>query len=161
MTENATIIRVDEDHASGIWRSILIYVWRLVTRPEVVDEHQKYITKLVAGGPGPLAMMIVCEAKSEMPDAPTRTKLAGTLDAMAKVATCAAMVHEGTGFRGAAVRGVVTLLNTVARQPFPYKSFGTVDAAANWMLTIHDDGKGRIPVVDLVGVVSRLRTLTR
>ena len=158
--ESATTIKADRDHCSGIWRNVLIYVWRGTTRPEVVDESRRYVEGHIAKARGPLAMMIITEAQSQMPDSPTREKLASVLTAMAPVATCAAMVHEQTGFRGAAVRGIVTVLNTLARQPFPYKSFGDVETASTWLATIHNDGKGPIAASDLIGVVSRLRATT-
>jgi hypothetical protein len=161
MTENATLIKADQDHCAAIWRGVLVYVWRKTTRPEVVDEHRKYIENHIAKGRGPLAMVIIIEAQTEVPDGPTREKLAGLMQAAGPVGTCAAMVYEGTGFRGAAVRGVVTVLNTLARQPFPYKAFGHMDAAAAWLTTIHADGKGPITAADLVGVVGRLRASTQ
>jgi hypothetical protein len=158
--ENATILRADQDHCSGIWRNVLIYVWRNVTRPDAVEESRRYVEGHIAKARGPLAMVIITEAQSQMPDGPTREKLAAVLTAMAPAATCAAMVHEQTGFRGAAVRGIVTVLNTLARQPFPYKSFGDVETASSWMATIHTDGKGAIAAADLIGVVGRLRSST-
>lgn len=83
------------------------------------------------------------------------------LQAAAPVGCCAALVFEGTGFRAAAVRGVVTVLNTLARQAYPYKSFGTVDAGATWVASMHNDGKGgTIRAADLISVVAPLRTAT-
>ena len=158
--ENAAIVKADQDHCCGIWRNILIYVWRKTTRPEVVDEHRRYVENHVAKGRGPLAIVCIIEDKTEVPDGPTRDKLAGVLQAMGPLGTCGAMVYEGTGFRGAAVRSVVSVLNALARQPFPYKSFAHIEAAAPWLATIHNDGKGPVTAADLIGVVARLRAAT-
>lgn len=158
--ESAAILKADRDHCAGIWRNVLIYVWRGITRGDAVDESRKYVEGHIAKARGPLGMVIITEAQVQIPDSPTREKLAGVLTAMAPVATCAAMVHEQTGFRGAAVRGIVTVLNTIARQPFPYKSFGDVETASSWLATIHNDGKGPVAASDLIGVVGRLRAST-
>ncbi len=162
MAENATILKADKDHCCAIWRNVLIFVWREVTRPATVDEHRKYIENHVAKHRGPLSLFVITEPKSEMPDSPTREKLAGLLQAAAPVGCGAALVFEGTGFRGAAVRGVATLLNALARQPYPYKSFGTVEAGASWLAAIHVvDGKtGAISAADLIAVVANLRSTT-
>ena len=44
-----------------------------------------------------------------------------------------AVVHEGTGFRAAAVRSVVTGLAMMANLPYPHKVFATVDDAGRWL----------------------------
>ena len=44
-----------------------------------------------------------------------------------------AVVHEGSGFRAAAVRSVVTGLAMMANLPYPHKVFANVDDAARWL----------------------------
>jgi hypothetical protein len=159
MGENATIIKADKDHCFAIWRNVLIFVWRGVTRRETCDDHRQYIEGHVAKGRGPLSLFVITEHQVELPDSGTREKLASVLQAAAPVGCCAALVFEGTGFRGAAVRGVASMLNALTRQPFPYKSFGTVEAGATWVASMHGKG-GSIPVAELVSAVASLRTAT-
>jgi hypothetical protein len=161
MGESATILRADKDHCCAIWRNIMIFVWRGVTRPETVDEHRKYIEGHIAKGRGPLSLFVITEAQVEIPDGATREKLAALLQAAGPVGRGAALVYEGAGFRGAAIRGVATVLNALARQAFPYKSFGSVEEAASWLTPIHADGKtGTIRPADLVSVIAPLRAVT-
>jgi hypothetical protein len=159
MAENPTIIKVDKDHCCAIWRNVLIFIWREVTRPATVDEHRKYIESHVAKHRTPLSLFVITEPKIEIPDSATREKLAALLLAAAPVGCGAALVFEGGGFRGAAVRGVSTVLNALARQPYPYRSFGTVESGATWLGSIHVvDGKaGAVSAADLIATVNTVR----
>ena len=162
MAENATILKADKDHCCAIWRNVIIFVWRGVTRPEAVDEHRAYIEGHVAKRRGPLSLFVITEPQSEMPDSVTRQKLAALLQAAGPVGCGAALVYEGTGFRGAAVRGVATVLNALAKQAFPYKSFGSVEEGAAWLGAVHTDANGKtgaITAADLVNAVRPLRTI--
>jgi hypothetical protein len=47
----------------------------------------------------------------------------------------AAQVVEGTGFRGAAMRSVLSMLQLAVRPPYPMKVFDNVVAAAHWLST--------------------------
>ena len=48
-----------------------------------------------------------------------------------------AVVHEGAGFRAAAVRSVVTGIAMLSKVPFPHHIFATVEQAAKWLGTTH------------------------
>ena len=76
-----------------------------------------------------------------MPPAASRNELAATLRG-ASFIKASAVAFEGQGFRAAAVRGVVTGLTALARQPFPHKVFAHV---AMW-----DDG-----MVSVTGVTNQ------
>jgi hypothetical protein len=161
MGENASILKADKDHCCAMWRNIMIFVWRGATKADTVDEHRRYVDNHIAKARGPLSIFVVTEPQVEIPDSATREKLAALLQAAAPVGRGAALVYEGAGFRGAAVRGIATALNALARQPYPYKSFGTVEEGANWLVPIHADAKsGPMRAADLVGVVAPLRTIT-
>jgi hypothetical protein len=45
----------------------------------------------------------------------------------------AAQVVEGTGFRGAAMRSVLTMLQLASRAPYPMKVFDDVEPGARWL----------------------------
>jgi hypothetical protein len=160
MGDNATIIKADKDHCCAIWKNILIFVWRGATKPEIVDEHRRYVENHVAKARGPLSIFVITEPQVEIPDSVTREKLAALMLAAAPVGRGAALVYEGSGFRGAAVRGIATVLNALARQPYPYKSFGTVEEGANWLVPVHSDGKAPMRAADLVAAVLPLRSAT-
>jgi hypothetical protein len=46
---------------------------------------------------------------------------------------CSAVAFEGSGFRAAFVRGVVTGLTILARHPFPNRIFAGVPEASSWL----------------------------
>jgi hypothetical protein len=45
----------------------------------------------------------------------------------------AAQVVEGTGFRGAAMRSVLTMLQLASRAPYPMKVFDHIEPGARWL----------------------------
>lgn len=45
----------------------------------------------------------------------------------------AAQVVQRTGFRGAAMRSVLTMLQLLARPPYPMKVFDRVEQASHWL----------------------------
>ena len=68
-----------------------------------------------------------------MPSSEVRTALARFMTEGARVIRSSAVAFEGAGFRAAAVRGVVTGLTMLARQPYPHKVFATMTDAAQWL----------------------------
>jgi hypothetical protein len=157
MATNATILKVDRDHACALWRNVMIFIWRGVTRPETVDEHRNFVEKHTLASRGAFSFFVVTEPQSEMPDGPTRDKLAMLLRGAGPAGCCAALVYEGAGFRGAAVRGIVGALNALARQPFPYKVFATVEAGATWVASTHSPAGESVNAADLSSIVASLR----
>jgi hypothetical protein len=55
------------------------------------------------------------------------------LRAAGKSVACSGIVFEGTGFKMAAVRAIVTGLTMLARPEFPHLVFADVQEASKWM----------------------------
>ena len=43
-----------------------------------------------------------------------------------------AVIFEGSGFKSAAVRGVVTGMTMLAQQRYPHRVFATIEEASGW-----------------------------
>jgi len=57
----------------------------------------------------------------------------------------AAQVVEGTGFRGAAMRAVLSMLQLASRAPYPMAVFSEVPEAATWLTAELKKRAGRAP----------------
>ena len=70
----------------------------------------------------------------------------------------AAQVVEGTGFRGAAMRAVLTTLQMLARPPYPMKVFDRAEPASHWLVDELRRAVGDAPMgSDLAREVNTLR----
>jgi len=69
------------------------------------------------------------------PPSEAREAVAIFLRSAAGKVRMSAVMHEGFGFRAAAVRSVVTGLSMLVRLPYPHEIFATVEQAANWLGT--------------------------
>ncbi|HZS40192.1 MAG TPA: hypothetical protein VFF06_25350 [Polyangia bacterium] len=113
---------------------------------------------LAARQPSGIALLNIVEPSAPAPPSEVRGALARILTEFGHELKCSAVVHEGSGFRAAAVRGVVTGLTLLARQPFPHKVFATVDEASAWMTdTLHKSFGWTVTAVDLIDAVNDLR----
>jgi hypothetical protein len=128
----------DTNHILGVWKSIVIVVWRnettvsaIVELGNCLQDHSNLLGK-------PIGLFMVAERRAPLPTADSRKASADVLQ-VARLAF-SALTFEGTGFRAAAVRGVVTGISMLAKQAFPHKAFATVEDAAAWASqhAVHD-----------------------
>jgi len=128
----ATLIAATPDHIIATWANVVILVWRNETTLKGVEAVQKVYDNLSAANPKGIFLMTVVEFGAPMPSADVRDALARFLASGSGRMILSGVTHEGTGFRAAAVRSVVTGLALLAKLPYPHKVFATVDEAAAW-----------------------------
>jgi hypothetical protein len=117
----------------GSWRDQLcLIIWTGETTEATIQVAEAHVADL-ARQPGHLLLMNVIEEGAPMPSSRARKALAAVLGRFADAIAASAVVCEGVGFRAAAVRGVVTGLTLIARQPYPHKAFPTVETASRWL----------------------------
>jgi hypothetical protein len=68
------------------------------------------------------------------------------------------VVFEETGFRAAAVRGIVASLIMLSRVPFPHRVFASVAAAMDWQLELLRAIAPDLGREELVGAIEALRS---
>jgi hypothetical protein len=149
------IISMTPAHAIAIWNEFLIQIWRTGTSLDAALKVRAAAHQLSASQTGSVATLVVVEPQAAMPDSDARAQLAGMIDDQQGRMICAALVHEGQGFRAAAVRAVMTGLMALTRQPVPHQVRATVEQACAWFGT--ERRLNADHVLQLARVVEELR----
>lgn len=131
----ATIYEATGDHAVASSDDVFVIVWRYRTTHEGVRACHRNFEKFSALHPQGAGLVTVVELGAPLPPADVRQAIANLLASFAPVVKASALVHEGEGFRAAAVRGVVTGLTMLATVPYPHKVFATVEEGGRWMFS--------------------------
>jgi hypothetical protein len=121
-------VEADDNYVLASWQQIFAVVWRQDTTLEGVQalhrECRKFATKHARG----IGLLTIVSAKAPMPPSPVRQAVADFLAQGSTYIKCSAVLMEGTGFRAAAVRSVVTGLTMLARQAYPHRVCSLPDA---------------------------------
>lgn len=129
--ERTKLLHFDHDHALASWESTFVIWWRFDTTQAAVDRLHTELGNFCENHVAPSVLTIIGSG-AQLPPTEVRERLAAILRDHAHV-VASAVVFEGTGFRAAAVRSVVTGLSLIARQPFPHRIFAEVHEAALWL----------------------------
>lgn len=124
---------LEHDHCMATWGGVFICIWRHETTAEGVRALSDRFSDFARTHPAGVALLTIVEPNAPVPEGHVRDALAGFMRRSATALKTSAVVHEGTGFRAAAVRGVVTGLTLLARQPFPHRIFATVPEGCRWL----------------------------
>ncbi len=127
------ITALDKNHCMAVWESLFICIWRNETTMAGARISREGIRALAESRPKGIALLNVVEPNAPAPPSEVRAALARIMVDFGHALKGSAVVHEGSGFRAAAVRGVVTGLTLLARPPFPHKVFATVEEASDWL----------------------------
>jgi hypothetical protein len=114
------IHRCTPDYALASWGSIFIVIWRQNTTAAGIQDLAAQCKKFATSRPAGVALLTIIYDGAPAPGARERTALATFLKA-ADYIRGSGVVMEGTSFRAAFVRGVVTGLTMLAHQPFPHQ----------------------------------------
>lgn len=154
----AQIQAMHPDYCMASWHRFYVDIWRANTTVEGVRELKTGFTAFAAEHPTGVGLLTIVESRAPLPSADARAALAAFLAGAASAIKYSAVVHEGTGFTSAAVRGVVTGLTLLARPPYPHKVFATVPQASQWFANhFHEGGKPVASFSELVGALAELR----
>jgi len=108
------------DHALASWGNVQVVIWRHVTTLAGVRALRQACTDFGARNPEGVLLLTIIHAGAPAPLPRVRAELARFLGESSQI-RASAVVMEGSGFRAAFVRGVVTGLTLLARQPFPHE----------------------------------------
>lgn len=103
------------------WRQIFCIIWLQETAEDDVRRVSEACAEFAKQHPRGIGLLTIVEGAAPLPQAPARRALARFLAEASAFIRCSAVVLEGSGFRAAAVRSVVTGLSLVARQRFPHR----------------------------------------
>lgn len=136
----SAVLHTERDFAVGKCGPVFIVIWKVDT----TEKGMKRVADLFRATslPQRIGMLTVVDADATMPSAEARNLGAAFLAKNSNRIVASAVVHEGSGFKAAAVRAVVTGLSMLARQPFPHKVFSEVQPAASWLSASGVTGPG-------------------
>ncbi|MET0343549.1 MAG: hypothetical protein ABW252_21235 [Polyangiales bacterium] len=131
----AVLHEVTDDHVIMSWDRCLGLVWKRETTVAGMDSYTAVYRELSLRFPTGIYLLTVVEQHAPMPSTEAREAVAVFMRQGAGRIRMSAVVHEGAGFRAAAVRSVVTGFAMLAKVPYPHRVFATVDQAAKWLGT--------------------------
>jgi hypothetical protein len=135
LSSGGVLLENERDYCFAHWGPVFFVIWRKETTLDAIGHLRRQFDKFAAMHPSGVALFTVVESGADLPPSHARDALAGFMRGASEKLKLSAVAFEGTGFRAAAVRGVVTSLTLLARQPFPHKVFATVEAGAQWLAT--------------------------
>ena len=114
---------------------VSIAIWRRKPNRELFEVQRKCLNDVVARNRGKAAFLCVVEPSAEPPDDDIRKASSLMISAHEKNLKCVALVIEGTGFRAAITRTVLTGIEMMIRAPAPIKFFDIPKSACSWVRT--------------------------
>jgi hypothetical protein len=116
-------------------RGVSIAIWRRKPNRELFEVQKKCLDAVVSKNIGKSAFVCVVEPTSEPPDEDLRKAASAMISSHEKNLKCVALVIEGTGFRSAITRTVLSGIVMMIRTPAPIKFFDTPKSACLWVGT--------------------------
>ena len=131
----AILHEITEDHIIFSWDRCLGLVWKRDTTVAGMEAYTQVYREQLLRFPSGIYLLTVVEQDATMPGYEAREAVAVFMRAGAERIRMSAVVHEGAGFRAAAVRSVVTGFTMLAKVPYPHRIFATVEQGAKWLGT--------------------------
>jgi hypothetical protein len=114
-------------------KGVCIALWHRKPTQELFDIQKKCLNDVVSRNKGKSAFLCVVESTSEPPDDDIRKASSQMISSYEMNLHCVALVIEGTGFRSAITRTVLSGIYMLTRTPAPVRFFDTPAAACNWV----------------------------
>lgn len=130
LAPNLRLVHIDEDHVAGVTFNLVMLVWRYHTHLEAYRAAIRLAEQTAAQNPTGIGVMQVVERMAIPPDSATRTELGVMLRLPAIRHFC--VTHEGSGFKAASVRAIVSAAHALSRPTFPHAVHDDVASAARW-----------------------------
>jgi hypothetical protein len=155
--QELTLYEHDDQHGVGVWRNVLMVVWRGDTRAAAVDRVSALLAELTRSHRD-VSLLQVIEEGATAPDSDARRALSSMLKQHSGAIRCSAVVYEGDGFRAATLRAVVTGISLLGRPACPHVVFASTMAAINWTAR-HFSHDGPVWAEQVRNAVAELRVL--
>lgn len=121
---------VEQQFVLATYREVGIAVWVDEPPVEAIQQAQHMLEQLSLDRPEGIAFLQVIGEDSQNFEAPARTALRQLLRACSRSLRDAPVVYEGSGFRAAAMRAIVTGLLSARSYGFSHRVYSSVDEAA-------------------------------
>ncbi len=115
--------------------NVCFAIWRTKPDRALFEIQKRCLASTVLRFKGACAFLCVVEQASEPPDDDIRKESSEMITAHGTNITAVALVIEGTGFRAAITRTVLSGIVLVIRTPAPIRYFESPRIAADWLRT--------------------------
>lgn len=136
--ETMRMVTVVDGLATAEVDNTSVLLWRGPVNAERFSLQRASIERVVRAHPGQAAVLCIIEPGSPPPSQELREAASAMLTQLAPKLRCVAYVIEGSGFRAAAVRGVLCGIELIRRNSYTARYFASVEQATTWL-----DGEGR------------------
>lgn len=151
------LIAKQPDFALACWQHVFTVIWRRETTMEGAEQLRTECRAFAESHPRGIALLTIVESGAPLPSSGPRKAIAEFLGEASAFIKCSAVIFEGSGFRAAAVRSVVTGLTLMARQKYPHKVCD-LDEAVRMFAGILPQATGRgISEIELKSTLADLR----
>lgn len=139
----------DEAHKIAWFGNVELILSREAPSPAVMRRIIAELEALAHDCECRTGALLIIDSTCKPPSEEARTYIRKELARSSMVA--AAQVVEGSGFRGAAMRAVLSVIQLASRPPYPMQIFSRVEDAASWLCPEVEQRAGVAPVMrDLV-----------
>lgn len=121
------VVAKTHDYALASLNEIAAIVWRHQTTLEGIQSSNQLVAEVARHHPKGIALLTVISEVASMPSSEARKALADLMSTPRTI-RCSAVIMEGTGFRAAAVRSVVTGFVLLGHHEFPHRICDVGDA---------------------------------
>jgi hypothetical protein len=153
------LIEIDEDHAKARAFNMLFMVWRKRTLADAYGRSIPLARELIGKFPEGIGISQVVEVDAVPPDSDARTLFSylSRLDGLVHLA----VIHDGVGFKAAAVRAIMTGVQALARPKCKLTVVADVNTAAQWHAAEQALLGRRETAEEIAGIVRSLRRIHR
>ena len=117
----------------GTMGPVCLAIWRTKPTEALFEAQRLGLAAAVARDPGKVAFLCVVESTADPPDQKVRDASAAMISSHGKNLAAVACVIEGSGFRAAVTRTVLSGIALVARNAAATRYFENVPLAAAWL----------------------------
>ena len=112
---------------------VCVALWQTKPTRALFEIQRKELAATVREHPGTAAFICVIQPSADPPDQEIRNASTEMIVKHGRALAAVACVIEGTGFRAAITRTVLTGIVFVIRNPSPFRFFESVEAASEWL----------------------------
>jgi hypothetical protein len=113
--------------------NLCVAVWMTDPSVEAVNAISDVYRDLYERYPDGFVVCVIVENAVPLPEEPVRKAISGAMKGVQSRVIGMCGVQEATGFRGAALRSVITALVMMSRVPYKTATVATVAEASNWL----------------------------
>lgn len=125
-------------------RSLLVLAWHATPTATVLAAMAPVLTAAVRSSPDTLQLCALADTRMPMPDGPAREALEMRIQRLGPLRAVVNVV-SGTGFRAAALRGLLSGLARVTRPKYPVSYVGTTGEAASCLVANWSPSDAPVP----------------